>query len=80
MCNHKHLGVLKRCAEHILNCRIGGVIKVGRAFVHNEERGRPQLEQAPSEREQLPLSLTWENELFRQGTQRIVSATLIHIL
>lgn len=80
MCNYKHLRILQRSAEDILNCRVGCVIEVGRALVHDEERRRSQLQQTPRKRKQLSLSLTCENELFRQGTQRIVSATLNHIL
>lgn len=76
MCNHKHLRILKRCAEYILNCCVGCVIEIGCALVHDEERRRSQFEQATSECEQLPLTLACKNELFRQGTRRIVSATL----
>lgn len=79
MCNDKHLRVLKRRAEHVLNCRIGCVIKVRRALVHDEERRRPQLEQAPSEREQLSLSLAWKANCFGRARKRIMSATLNHI-
>lgn len=58
MRNNEHLRVCQARTKDVLDSGIGGVVEVGGTLVHDEEGARAELEQAASEREQLPLSLT----------------------
>jgi hypothetical protein len=46
-----HLRARQACAKHILDCRISGVVKVCRRFIHDEEARVAQLEETACEGE-----------------------------
>lgn len=62
MRDDQHLRVRQFRAQDVLDCRISRMVEIRRALVHDEERRRLQLKQTPSERKQLPLSLTCEKK------------------
>lgn len=58
MGDDQHLSIRQASTQHILDCRIRGVVEVGCAFIHDEKAGIAELEETPGKSKKLSLSLT----------------------